>query len=432
MNPSKLCDTAIAYELKIRNIQLVNRETAERDLRAAYRQEKEDPESRPKPVVEDPAAELAELDEYLGELGEMCAATPAMTRDRTMREAIYVRLCYVERRFTYFDIQEFGDVQLHTYRELRRVIKGFRQRNFPDKHPHIVYAVHGLAGADDTIMEPPGEGENVFTPEDEQKLMEARKSLEEARKSLEEIQKKKFLATRAQADYPDVEEEEEVEDEVINLDRRDPLTSTPAQTQPPQERRPHRGTEMFRNGPRVDDIFQPRSSAFNSNAYKGLPIHKWTIKFRGETDGSVVNFLRDVKIRADAEEIRDETLHKKIHSLFEGEASQWYTIYGSKCVDWNAMVAKLKEDFIPKDFDYKTEQEIRQAAQKERESFQSFLIRLELLFSQLSYAMTEEKKVEHLVHLMLHKYKSIETSKCKTVEELKELCKYRDSIDTEV
>lgn len=336
----------------------------------------------------------------------------------------------MERRLSYINLEggEQSSLTLPLFCKLKNSVDEFRKTRFPKRQPHVVYTVRGLdieaSAAENALPQ--------FTDEDEEALKTVRNSLDALLKKKEEATvKRRNYAEEIGSDSSDHEQDEEsayvpeqphANDRHANFEGFPPFRPSP---QHARQRRVRAPSEVNRR-PNLNSTMTP-----NTNMYKGLPVHKWPIRFKGATDGSVISFLRDVDIRMSAEHMTEEMLFRRISFLLEGEAAEWYKVRGSDCPDWESLFKALKTDFIPRDFDYKIEKEIRATYQKESESFQSFWIRMEVLFKKLSYDIAESEKVEHLTHMMLMRYKSIETAKCKTVEELKEHCKYRDSIDND-
>lgn len=91
MNPSKFCDTAINYELTIRGMNFTTRQQAERDLRAAFREERADPTKRPQPVIVDRGRECTDLCTYFDDIITMEEALRGF-KDKEIVERIYHRL----------------------------------------------------------------------------------------------------------------------------------------------------------------------------------------------------------------------------------------------------------------------------------------------------------------------------------------------------
>lgn len=444
MNPSKFCDFAMEYELTIRGIPYDKtkpwRPQAERELRRRFREEKEDPTKRPQPRLQDLSVECEEIAHYVDQMVQR-KETLKDFRDSDLVERLYHQLCFAERRLAYMNIEEVESTSktANQYHQLLEFLEDFRQENFADRPPHVIFTVT-------QVSEELGEDESQrasFTAEDERKLSEVRKQMAD-------LMKRKEIATTKNVSYDeDVGDEDEEEEVEYPIQRTIPAKVAPkaqvpenvrTQGEPRMSRsllnrlaaRPTPPPNRSRFEAAIDNLpnlSSTMSSSGHTGQYKGLPVHKWQLKFKGATDGSLVTFLQDVEIRMNAERMSSEMLFQRFSFLLEAEAAEWYKVKGIDCSSLDELLAALRNDFIPIDFDYKTEQEIRSTQQRSDETFQSFWIRMENLFQKLSYTITENEKLEHMKHLMLKKYKSVETARCKTVEKLKEHCRFRDSID---
>ena len=158
-------------------------------------------------------------------------------------------------------------------------------------------------------------------------------------------------------------------------------------------------------------------------------MHKWQIFFEGKSDGEVIAFLKDVENMAIAQRTTVDDVRQGISTLLRGSARDWYRVCGYQLGTWTMFVSGLKEFFLPADFDHRVDAEIRATKQNEVETFQEFCIRMELVFMKLSYEMPEFMKVEHLKHNMHNSYKTADVARLKTINELRESCRYVDSIN---
>jgi Zinc knuckle/Retrotransposon gag protein len=167
---------------------------------------------------------------------------------------------------------------------------------------------------------------------------------------------------------------------------------------------------------------------FQSYRSNSLPMHKWKISFDGKGDGEVISFIKDVENMAKSQGTSLDELRRGVFTLLTGKAHDWYRIYGNSCGGWVDFVEKIKEVYLPGDFDHRVEDEIRQTRQRENETFQDFWVRIELVFMKLSYVMFEERKLDHLKHNMHHSYKTADVIKIKTIAELCDACRYVDGV----
>jgi hypothetical protein len=158
-------------------------------------------------------------------------------------------------------------------------------------------------------------------------------------------------------------------------------------------------------------------------------MHKWKISFDGKGDGEVIAFIKDVENMASSQGTTVEELRQGISTLLKDKAHDWYRVYGSQCGPWTDFVDRIKEEYLPADFDFQVHNEIRRTLQTEKETFQEFCVRIELVFMKLSYVIMESQKLDHIKHNMHRNYKSPEIAKIRNINELRDACRYVDSFD---
>lgn len=125
-----------------------------------------------------------------------------------------------------------------------------------------------------------------------------------------------------------------------------------------------------------------------------LPVSKWAVKFTGDSSGlKLSDFLNQVDIMATAEDASHEDLLRSAIYLFEGFAKTWYMANRNKYGTWAGLVAALRTQFLPRDWDYWLLKDIENRVQKCDESFGVFLAVMELMFQELPYVIPERQKV---------------------------------------
>lgn len=482
MNPAHLDRMALRFELKIRDKNFEDLQQAQRALRAALREEKEDKNKRPQPIL-DPKHEITEIATLFDELRELSTTTLFKEGNRQHEQA-YSTICHLEKRVSYIQWREIEDENTKAmYESYVNLIEVFRQKYYSNRPPYIIENTQRDAAEEETNV-------SIFSQQDEDKM---RRLQEEVKK----LQLQKARATSKDVSYEqeigDDSDDDVIESEVLSeekikelrdardkfvkeqeemyaeynknsdnepkiIDRRhssSEIGSKPSQQkfpiqanmnrlpnpQPQVSNSPNHQIQSFPN--RIPNTYNgdinnsftqdiPMNStgrSYNSFRSSSLPMHKWNISFSGERNGEVLVFIKDVENMAKSQGTTTEGLRQGVSTLLKGKARDWYRVYGNDYGTWVAFVNCLKEVYLPAGFDHRVEDEIRVTKQREDETFQEFCVRIELVFMKLSYVMMESQKLDRIKHNMFRSYKSPEIVKIRTIGELREACRYMDSIE---
>jgi hypothetical protein len=458
MQASRLDNTALRFELKIRNLHIEEKmDQNARKLRQALRDENADPSQRPCPKL-DPLEEAPEIMSYITKLQEATTFTDFRKGEKCY-EDVYAQLCHIEGRVAYVD-WTVSDDAIKFQDAINKMSSDLRAQHFADKAPYVKVTQRKV---DEEGLISFSENEEKQLEAMEQKVIELKKKKELAtireRSQLHEIEE-----TQSEDEREEANELEELRREVkrLQLERaqnngmqRDQSngslgrgSSSGVANGPPPPQNPHP-----QNAPRIPNPFDPinpnpsssaqynaannsflndpqfNSTSVHSRRTNSLPVHKWQIYFDGKSDGEVIAFIKDVENMAIAQRTSVDDVRQGISTLLKGSARDWYRVCGYQLGTWTMFVSGLKEFFLPADFDHRVDADIRATMQNETETFQEFCIRMELVFMKLSYEMPEFMKVEHLKHNMHRSYKTADVARLKTINELREACRYVDSIN---
>lgn len=192
---------------------------------------------------------------------------------------------------------------------------------------------------------------------------------------------------------------------------------------PSQIRGPYMNANLYENG---------REQNTQMRAWRGRnPVAEWNITFSGDNKETSLNdFLSQVTLMARAERVADNDLLASAIYLFTGSAKIWYRAFYPYYRTWNELVAGLKTQFLPVDYDFWLVRELEQRRQGEHENFGIFFASMEMLFRNLSYRMNEQQKLNIVMRNMLPMYAerlALEevnsltqlASKCKRIEEVR-------------
>jgi Zinc knuckle len=481
MLPSRLDDVALRFELKIRDAAYEEGRdmTNQRTLRRLIREEVADESKRPKPVL-NPDDEITKAHMYFNELLEETASS-SFKRSGSKFDSLYARFCHVEGRMVYMDWElkaTEGTKQL--CEGLVKKMEEFRVKFFADKPPYIVRTQRDGEGIpskeemekhrkDMEEMEQKlaamklkqakmtqanvsleVEFEDTLTDDEEEDIEENIREAARLRKQRDELlEEQKKVILDGQKNLREKAASEKVAPENGAHENVGKVTSPPRVTRkedshsqmfpvlPPNQVLNPQNQSLYANNENLDDSFRQnirmnstgRSSVLSKA--NSLPMHKWKFAFEGQADGEIIAFIKDIENMASSQGMSTEDLRRGISTLLKGKAHDWYRAYGCQCGLWSDFIMRIKEEYLPMDFNHRVNDEIRQTIQKESETFQEFCVRIELVFMKLSYTMMEEVKLDHIKHNMHRVYKTADVLKLKTIMELRDACRFVDSINDE-
>lgn len=178
-----------------------------------------------------------------------------------------------------------------------------------------------------------------------------------------------------------------------------PTTSTPTQLTPPP------------------NILSPSRTS--------VAPYKWNISFTGSNPRESVNsFLEKVELLREARGVTKTELFNSACDLFKGPAWTWFINNRNRVHNWDELVIKLKEDFLPYFYNDDLEREINSRTQGQHERVSLFISSMEGLFNRLSNKPDEETMVNRIRRNLRPFYISnLALQKPKTIAELTDLCK---------
>lgn len=143
---------------------------------------------------------------------------------------------------------------------------------------------------------------------------------------------------------------------------------------------------------------QPASDPLNINVTceRGVTSELTKIKFDGKS--CVRSFVQRISEFSKARNISSSKVLTYATELFTGDALHWYRGVQDSISDWDELVSILKNDFSQADYDYRLLSEIRARTQGETENITIYLSIMSGLFSRLSKSLSDEDKLEILLH----------------------------------
>jgi hypothetical protein len=168
----------------------------------------------------------------------------------------------------------------------------------------------------------------------------------------------------------------------------------------------------------------------NNDDSRQLPISRWGIKFSGDDNVTLVDFLRQIAMLANSEQMTENSLLKKAGHLFKGTALEWFMSSAHRFRKWKHLVKGLKEAFLPEDNDYFLLQECERRQQLKTETFEIYLAKMNRLFDGLSYEISEKTKLSILKQNLKPSHKiGVAMLDVRTVEDLRRYCRKLDGLD---
>lgn len=146
------------------------------------------------------------------------------------------------------------------------------------------------------------------------------------------------------------------------------------------------------------------------------------LKYDGKT--CVRSFVQRATEFKKARNISGNKLLSYATEIFTGDALHWFRSNRDLIFDWDSLLVQLKNDFDRSDFDYRLLSEIRSRTQGESENIVIYLAIMSGLFSRLAKTLSEDNKLEIILHNIRPCYSTILASspEIKSIDELRSLC----------
>lgn len=404
MNPHNLENDELDYELSIRGISgLTNVDAKRRALRLRLKDEKSNPGERPNVTHDSDHLQLVAQD--IMALESLLSVAVANKNHRIIG-SLYSRLVHCRDRLSRI-IPGDGNISVHqAYTNRMRDLMVIADKYSPQKSKtlegtELLPLPTDVAGGSST---PDPERQRIPNPNltsDHVSEVRANHSApinheqmfnieEELRRATQLVEDLKLIAAR---NAPRPVRVPPVQVPVsISLDLTESSSEGDFADDEPVPRNPRR---RF-----VEEVMARPSD----QGRRGLPISKWSIKFSGESGLSLQDFFSQVGILSVAERASNDDLLRSAIYLFEGNAKTWYMASRLKMHTWEDLVRGLKEQFLPRDYDYWMMKDIENRYQKMGESFGLYLSHMEIMFQQLANPVPDAQKLAILMRNILPSY----------------------------
>lgn len=179
-----------------------------------------------------------------------------------------------------------------------------------------------------------------------------------------------------------------------------PLSSTQRDLQPtiqfaegtPEVSRPGRGLASALDLLTFDDPVEESRSVVTPKSIHGYGVHKWNLKFDGES--SLNNFLERVSELCESRGITPSQLFRSAPELFSGNALVWFRSVKPYVNSWSELERRLREAFLPYDYETSLYDEIRNRTQGAEEKVVIFIAIMENLFDRLRQKPAESVRLQ--------------------------------------
>lgn len=167
------------------------------------------------------------------------------------------------------------------------------------------------------------------------------------------------------------------------------------------------------------------SNISNVPSVKSIAPYKWNVTFNGSTKNeSLIAFLEKIELLRQARNVSKDELFLSACDLFTGSAWIWFTNNRHKVNNWDELVGKLKQDFLPYCYEDELLQEINSRTQGTHERVALFISSVEGLYNRLPNKPSEDVIVSKIRRNLLPYYISrLALEQPKSVTELSDLCK---------
>lgn len=177
-----------------------------------------------------------------------------------------------------------------------------------------------------------------------------------------------------------------------------------------------------------DNLSEPSTSAIVScdrNIFSDI------LKLKYSGSSCVHDFIQRVDEFVQSREISYERILSMSYEIFTDDALQWYRYNKGRINSWDELCALLRDDFAGKDYDYHLYNEIRFRTQGDHENIAIYLSIMHGMFSRLTKSLSEEEKLDIILHNILPCYVNTLASNpnIKSLDELRVVCKnYENAI----
>ncbi|CAG9840665.1 unnamed protein product [Diabrotica balteata] len=176
----------------------------------------------------------------------------------------------------------------------------------------------------------------------------------------------------------------------------------------------------------------PHNASVPVNSFpfvKSAPIHKWGVHFSGQDNENVVSFLEKVECLRIARGNSEEECYSSAADLFKDSAFTWYLNNRGSFASWQELVAKLRSDFLPYNYEDNLLDEIKSRKQAPQEKVTIFINEIVSMCKRLEAPLSEPHIVRIIKRNLLPSYhSSLALTDIPSIADLTEKCKKLEEV----
>ncbi|XP_072396735.1 uncharacterized protein [Diabrotica undecimpunctata] len=176
----------------------------------------------------------------------------------------------------------------------------------------------------------------------------------------------------------------------------------------------------------------PHNASVSVNPFpfvKSAPIHKWGVHFSGQDNENVVSFLEKVECLRIARGNSEEECYSSAADLFKDSAFTWYLNNRGSFASWQELVAKLRSDFLPYNYEDNLLDEIKSRKQAPQEKVTIFVNEIVSLCKRLETPLSESHIIRIIRKNLLPSYhSSLALTDISSIADLTEKCKKLEEV----
>lgn len=156
-----------------------------------------------------------------------------------------------------------------------------------------------------------------------------------------------------------------------------------------------------------------------------VPVYKWNITFSGDPRReNLISFLERVEELQEARGLSKEELFQSAIDLFSGPVLLYFRNIKSEVASWDELVERLKQDFLPVDFELSLMDDIRSRTQGPNENVMQYIDVMLTLFKRLTRPLTDKEKLTQIVrNLNPYFLDRVSLKEIDGVDQLKAVCR---------
>lgn len=154
-------------------------------------------------------------------------------------------------------------------------------------------------------------------------------------------------------------------------------------------------------------IFQNQEQFIRGErARRTVPVHQWRLQYSGDGRGlHLYDFLAQIELYRNSEQVSPHELLLSVVHLFSGRARMWFQAVHGTIRSWDELVAALKREFLPPNYDYILLSDISNRMQKNDESSAEYIVHMQSLFKFLAIDISADHKLFIVKNNLLNRYR---------------------------